>query len=359
MKVLLLTDDLGDGGLERQFDLLTENLPAQWDRRVFSLEDGPFATVLRDAGVPVNVHPRASRLDAQPTIQLWQVLQRWRPDVVHSWGWMCSLAAGPACRALGIPLIDGTIRDGRPRRMTRIKGRPGMWFAKRIVANSQAGLNACGIRGPKGRVIWNGFDAARLTLCDARQDEAEPRFAVVMTGRMTPHKDYQSFIAAAEILAQRDAKGWLFMAVGRGSDRVRLARQASSLTQAGALQFVDGGLEVLPTVSRCHVGVLMVEPTLHAEGCSNSIMEYMACGLPVVCSEGGGNRELVLDGVNGFVVKPGDPGALAERLEFLRDHADERLRLGLAGKQRLLQQFTVARMVAGYTSLYEEVLVGR
>ena len=179
----------------------------------------------------------------------------------------------------------------------------------------------------KGLVVWNGFDAARLVLCDAPQDRGESPFTVVMTGRMTPQKDYRSFIAAAQILTQRDAKRWLFMAVGEGSDRVRLVRDASALTELGVVRFVDGGLEVLPTVSRCHVGVLMTGP-LDAEGCSNSIMEYMACALPVVCSEGGGNRELVLDGVTGFVVTPGDPRALAERLEFLREHPDERRRLG-------------------------------
>ena len=186
MKVLLLTDDLGNGGLERQLALLAKTLPAQWDRRVFSLQDGPFAAVLRDADVPVDIHPRASRLDVRPALRLWQVLHRWRPDIVHSWGWMCSLAAGPACRALGIPMIDGTIREGQPRRMTRVKGRPGMWFARRVVANSHAGLRACGIRGPKGLVVWNGFDTARLVLCDAPQDRGESPFTVVMTGRMTP-----------------------------------------------------------------------------------------------------------------------------------------------------------------------------
>jgi glycosyltransferase involved in cell wall biosynthesis len=292
----------------------------------------------------------------RPALQLWSLLHRWRPDVVHSWGWMSSLAAGPVCRVLGIPLIDGTIRDGRARRTTRLKGRPAMWCATRVVANSHAGLRACGIHEPKGLVVWNGFDTARLTLCESQQDRADSPFGVVMTGRMTPHKDYESFIAAAQILARGDAGPCLFLAMGKGPDRDRLARQASALADRGVMRLVDGGLEVLPTVSRCHVGVLMANPTLHAEGCSNSIMEYMACGLPVVCSEGGGNRELVVDGVNGFVVRAGDPTALAERLKFLWEHAEERLRLGLAGKQRLLERFSVAQMVAGYTSLYEDVL---
>ena len=75
-------------------------------------------------------------------------------------------------------------------------------------------------------------------------------------------------------------------------------------------------------------------------------------------ANGGGNRELVLDGVTGFVVTPGDPRALAERLEFLREHPDERRRLGIAGRRRLLEHFTVEQMVAGYTSLYEELSAG-
>jgi glycosyltransferase involved in cell wall biosynthesis len=146
--------------------------------------------------------------------------------------------------------------------------------------------------------------------------------------------------------------------VGQGGDREGLVRYAGELVPRGIIRFLEGGLEPMEVVAGADVGVLLTDPKFHAEGCSNSIMEYMACELPVVCSDGGGNRELVADGVSGFVIPPRDPAALADRLEFLRLNGEERLRFGLAGKRRLLDEFTVERMVASYVGVYSELVAG-
>ena len=85
-------------------------------------------------------------------------------------------------------------------------------------------------------------------------------------------------------------------------------------------------------------------------------MEYMACGLPVVCGEGGGNREVVDDGKTGFVIAPADPQALAERIAYLRDHEAERRAMGEAGRERILEAFSLERMVGSYVRIYEDAL---
>src|SRR5262249_38332860 len=116
-KVLLLNDALANGGAERQLVLLARSLPTAWERRVWVMGDGPQAQVLRDHRIPLSVRGRARRLDLRPACDLWHTLLSWRPDVVHTWDWMSSVLAGPLCKLLGIPLVDGTIRMGmRPRR---------------------------------------------------------------------------------------------------------------------------------------------------------------------------------------------------------------------------------------------------
>ena len=85
-------------------------------------------------------------------------------------------------------------------------------------------------------------------------------------------------------------------------------------------------------------------------------MEYMACGLPVVCGEGGGNREVVVDGKTGFVVAPRDPEALAQQIAYLRDHEAERKAMGAAGRDRILATFSLEQMVASFVRIYEEAL---
>jgi glycosyltransferase involved in cell wall biosynthesis len=226
-----------------------------------------------------------------------------------------------------------------------------MTCATTVVANTAAGVRAWGVGPAKARVVYNGFDWSRI---DAEPAPAgsestpgggpEHPFVVVMTSRMAPAKDFRTVIAAARLL-QQESPAYRFVLVGDGPQRDELVPAA--------------GLEVIGYVRQAHVGVLMTNPDVHQEGCSNAIMEYMACGLPVVCGEGGGNRELVEHGKTGFVIAPSDPRKLAERIAYLREHHAERQAMGEAGRQRIAEVFSLERMVEGYVRIYEEALSRR
>lgn len=356
MRVLLLTDCLDSGGLERQMALVATSLPPAWERRVWTMASGPFLPYLHERGVPVTVRQRRHRFDPLPATALWSELRSWRPDVVHSWSWMSALAAGPLCRLLRIPFVDGMIQSGALEPDYRLLKRLGMASATLVVANTRAGLDAWGVGPAKGRVVYNGFDLSRLTHAAAPFD-ADPRFTVIMTGRMVPVKHYDIVIQAARLLS-RDSDGWRFVLVGDGSDRDRLLAEARDLVETGTVAFPPPGIEVLDLVQTADVGVLMTNPALAREGLSNSIMEYMALGLPVVCGDGGGNPELVRDGTTGFVVSPTDPVALARRLSYLRDHQDEGRSMGAAGRERILREFSVKKMVDRILRVYTEAMGG-
>ena len=362
-RVLLLNISLANGGLERQLCLLARRLPDEWERRVWTLEGGPFAEVLRGAGVAVDVVPRRFRFDPLPALRLWSLVRQWRPDVVHAWHWMPALAAIPACASFRMPLIDGSIRmgmiapeAGRPRRLP-------MRFAARVVANSRAGLEAWGIPPAKGRVVYNAFDPERYYVIEQAR-AADPqssacsgdRITVVMAARMRREKDFATVIAAARLLEAEQPDRWRFLLIGDGPERRGLEQQGLDLVARGSLVFVDAGLEPLPWVAGADIGVLMTVPRIHAEGCSNAIMEYMACGLPVVCSRGGGNAELVQDGISGYIIPSQDASALAARLRELAGDARRRERLGAAGLARLKDGFSVEAMVNGFLGVYEEAL---
>jgi glycosyltransferase involved in cell wall biosynthesis len=250
-------------------------------------------------------------------------------------------------------MVDGTIRMWRPPRRARAM-QYGMRWADRVIANSQAGLSSWRISSSRGRVVYNGFDPARLTLCQVDEGVKDRVFTVVMTGRMDPAKDWRSLFTAVRQLLREDGLSWNVLAIGNGPDRHALMAEARDLTEAGVVSFPDAGLEVLPFVRRAHVGVLMSGPL--GEGLSNTIMEYMACGLPVVCSEGGGNREVVLDGRTGFIVPHGDAGALASRLTYLRRETARAREMGMAGRQRLLTTFSAEAMVGETLKVYAEAL---
>ncbi len=176
-----------------------------------------------------------------------------------------------------------------------------------VIANSQAGLDAWNLRPPRGKVIHNGFDLERLKLF--KPDKEKPKFTVIMVGRMVPEKDYPTFFLAAREVLKECEKPVHFMAIGVGVVRERWITENQDLIDSGVLEFPDAGLEVIPYLNAAAVGVLMSNAFVQ-EGISNAIMEYMACELPVVCSDSGGNRELVLDNVTGFIISPQDVSRL-------------------------------------------------
>ncbi len=353
-RVLFLADSLGNGGAERQLALLIKYLPVEWDRRVWSLDGGAFADIIRSTGVDVNISKRSSRFDIRPSIALWKTVISWQPDVVHSWGWMATAAADLICGIKRIPLIDGTIRSGMVPQRRSLANRLSMKWASMVVANSQAGLRAWGISPQRGRVIYNGFDHERLELSNATLSKSGNVVKAVMTGRMVPQKDFDTFLGAARFLLNSSNYRWQFIAVGNGPDKQRLVDRNAGLIANGQVVFVDGKTDVMPILHDAHIGVLVSNPRVQ-EGCSNSIIEYMACGLPVICGESGGNREVVIDGVTGFIIPPENPTDLAEKLIMLREDMALAQRMGAAGRERILRDFSVEKMVNSYVEAYNHV----
>ena len=291
MRLLVATDSLESGGAERQMALTVTNLPKQWEVRCFSVGDGPFATYLRERGVHLEVAERRWHYDPLPFLRLWALVARWRPHLVHSWGYMTTLAGFPAYRTLGIPFIDATIQTGDVKLVRGWRCSAGLNRASLIVANTQCGLASAGVPPERGRVIPNGFDFSRIpVVVPPRRDH---RFTVVMAARMHPAKDYAAFLAAARVLvADLGTAALRFVALGDGPDRADLELAGRDLVSSGVLEF--GFVpDVIPQLLVSDCAVLMTSPD-RVEGISNSILEYMACGLPVICSKGGGTDELVV-----------------------------------------------------------------
>jgi glycosyltransferase involved in cell wall biosynthesis len=357
MRVLMVADGLWNGGAERQMALLAKSLPAGWTCTVASLTDGPYRRVFEEAGVPVSVVPRRFHFDPTPAASLWRLARAYRPDVVHAWGWMSGMAMLPFCRAAGIPLVDGSIRHGAlpPRRgaVDRLVVR----LADAAVANSRAGLRAYGADGPRGRVIYNGFDDERLAHVSSERGRDGGGAIVVMAARMFPEKDWRLFVRAARVL-DGDEAGWRFVALGDGPDRDRVVRDAADLVARGVMSFPKGEIEVLPAIASADIGVLLTDDGRHAEGCSNSLLEYMACGLPVVCTDSGGNGETIVDSVTGRLVAPGSLDDVVSALRSMREAPAAAAAMGVAGRQRLHERFSVERMVSEFVDLYTTVTAG-
>jgi glycosyltransferase involved in cell wall biosynthesis len=352
-KILFLTDSLSNGGAERQLVLLLKYLPQGWDAKLCSLDDGPFLYIVKEMRIPTLVIPRRFRYDVIPFVRLWRLINHERPDLVHAWGWLSTFAAGPLCKALSIPLVDSAIRSGM--KMLPPSRIASAW-ADLVISNSQAGMRSSGIHPDRVRVIYNGFDPDRLMFCQSDRGALSEVVTVVMTGRMVREKDFVSYLSAAQTLHCNDPKSWKFLAIGKGPDRESLILSSKDLVNRGGVAFPDAGLEVLGYIRWARIGVLLTNAKYHAEGLSNSIMEYMACGLPVICSNNGGNEELIIEGETGFLIAPGDTKALVERLLYLQQNPEVADRMGRCGRERLINHFSVEKMLNNLLSVYQEVL---
>jgi len=253
-------------------------------------------------------------------------------------------------------MVDGTIRAGQmPDRWARTN-RFLVSRADAVIGNSAAGIADYRLSRPNVFVVHNGFEADRAPVVTRDRDRAPgTRPEIVMAARMVPEKDYDTLLDAAELMRER-GRDVRFTLMGPGPDRERLIARAASLAEAGMVRFIDPGLEVMPVLASADIGVLLTDPRHHAEGLSNSIMEYMACGLPVVCTDSGGNREVVVDGVTGVVVPPHDPAALTDALCRFLDEPGTAGEYGRAGRDRIRDEFSTAAMVEGTAAVYEAVL---
>ena len=357
-KILYLIDTLHAGGAERQLSLLLKYLPPTWDTRVVSLDDGQFYQVLLDQKTAVVLYKRRSRFDLVPVLQLYLEIWRYKPDIIHSWGWLCSALVAPVSKVFHILLIVSIRAAGMFNRhhwRTRIT----MLLSDLVVANSCAGLSAFRAPQKKSSVVYNAMDPDRLQLIKRESNVHSGITTVIMTGRISTLKDFTTYFEAARRLSAQEPGCWKFVAIGAGddNDRKNLRMLADYLIDTGVVDLPQAGLEVLPYVKEANIGVLLNAPSVEGqEGFSNSIMEYMACGLPVICSDNGGNRELVIDGETGFVIPSENVDSFVEKLAFLKNHPDISRKQGRAGQERVTCLCSIERMIGDYEVLYTELL---
>ncbi len=353
LRVAHVTLQLDIGGMEK---LLAE-FARHTDRRRAHLHfvslggRGPVAEEIEACGWDVTTLDKGAGLKAGLVFRLAKLFRRWGVDVVHTHNNAPFLYAAPAARLAGVPCVVHT-RHGRSfgasRRQTGAT-RLASLFVDRVVCVSEdsARLSAEeGIPRRKVRRLWNGIDLARFAYLGPQ--EGGP---VVMVARLSPEKDAATLVRAAA-LAVRAEPSFRLEIAGDGACLPSLRALTTELGLDAHVRFHGAVRDVPALLARASAFVL---PSI-SEGVSLTLLEAMARGLPVVATRVGGTPEVVLHEQTGLLVPPGDPAALAERLvSLLRDPARGR-QLGLAGRRRVEESFSVTAMLRQYEELYHQVL---
>ena len=367
MRVLYVLDEFAErtAGTEGQFLELVTGLKARnVDISIALLREAPtLESALPD--VPRVVLGLRSLRSPSTLGALWK-LMRWArargSQVAHIYFNDASIACPAPLRLVGLPVIVSR-RD------------LGLWYTpgnlpllrlnrhavSTVVANAEA-VKRHTIEQehyPEHKVvtIYNGWrgraaDSDRLAV---RQELGIPADARILltVGNLRPLKRVDD---AIRILAHAKARFddvWLCV-VGAdrpgsgGSEKQRLQGLASELGVAERVVFTGARENPWPIVQACDIPMLCSE----TEGLSNALIEYCAAGKPVICTAAGGNAEVVLDGVTGFVFQTGDVRYAAEKVMRLLGEPVLAASMGEQGRQRVSQQFAVDGMVDQHLKLY-------
>jgi glycosyltransferase involved in cell wall biosynthesis len=173
-------------------------------------------------------------------------------------------------------------------------------------------------------------------------------YVIGMVGRFEKGKDFNAFIQSAiNVLHQR--KDVTFLAIGDGS---LLGPVKNSIPPGFKDYFIFTGKiqQIEPVIGLFDIGVLL---STNGEGLSNVILEYMALEKAVIATKLDGNSEILADGVTGFLIPENDTGMITEKIIFMLNNPEIRLKMGNEGKKRMLSKFSLDRMVEKYVRLYE------
>jgi len=364
---------LAVGGLENGLVNLVNYMPEDRYRHIIVCLSAStdYALRIKKQNVPViALHQRLGQ-DFSVHWRLLRLLLSVRPDIVHTRNLSglefqaIAALAGVRGRVHGEHGRDMHDLDGRNLKYNLFRKtiRPFVYHYTAVSIDLARWLvDKIGIRPDRVTQIYNGADSDKFRPSLCNRDRVGPAgflaansFVVGTVGRMQSVKDQltlgRAFLHLIQTQPEARERSRLVM-IGDGplrEEAQKLLREAG----AGTLAWLPGERDDIPEIMRSLD--LFVLPSI-AEGISNTILEAMASGLPVVATHVGGNPELVEQGRTGMLVPPSDPIAMAEAIRaYLFDPAIL-IRHGQAGRKRAEEKFSIESMVNGYMAVYDEVL---
>jgi len=371
MRVAHLTASTFYGGPERQMLGLTHALGAAGVESVFvSFSEGgrcrSFLGRVRHAGFEAVALEHDTPWLRAAARDLTDHLARLRPDVLLCHGYKANLLGRVAARRQHIPVVAvsrGWTRENWKVRVYEALDRWHLRHMDRVVAVSAAQaakVRACGVPSERVLVIHNAIDPERFAGPDPTYRAKllryfrRPRTRIVgAAGRFSPEKGFDVLVAAAaKVVSEDDTVGFLLF--GEGPCKASLVKQihAAGLSRSFVLSGFRADLDrFFPFLD------LLVLPS-YTEGLPNVVLEAFAARVPVVATAVGGTPEVVSDGVNGFLVPPGDADVLAGRILAALADEDRRLEMGLRGHKRICEDFTFAAQARAYARLFARLAPG-
>ena len=364
MKILMIIDTLTAGGKERRMLELIKGLlqKKEYDIEVVILSENIFYDQIFNLNIKVHTLTRKIKKDPLIIINLFKICKKFNPDIIQSWEPMASVYSLVVAKLLGIKLINAMIVDAPSKLLYKLWIRSKITFplSDIISANSYAGLRSYKVPVNKSICVHNGFDFERIK-CIENADLIRKKFnvrtdkVIGMVGSMSKRKDFKTYLLAAKRILEKRIDV-TFLAVGSGENYERYVSMVEDQFKDKII-FTGNQKDVESIINIFNIGVLISENDKYwNEGISNSILEYMALGKPVIATDSGGTKEIVVNNKTGFIIQPENVDELFSKIDYLLDHTDIAQKMGEKGKCRIQREFSIDKMISAYEEIYESIL---
>lgn len=362
IKVLMI-GPLTQGGRERRMAQLIVGLDKypQYEVSLLVPDDNNDYDEILSTHASITYMDSAMRSNLYASLQA--IIQSFTPDILHLWfpeiHWF--FAIHRLRRKYGFKYIAGYVSSGV--KVTRFSALyfanlVGYYKADAVVSNSKAGLKAR--RAPKKRsyVIPNGFSFLRFEKKPSRRLKRNElnlgnSLAIAMIARFDEGKDWDLFLDLAQRAYSRGFNA-VFLAIGSGPLQGKYKQRITEMGLKNIL-FLGRRNDVEEILMAIDISVLF-DTSKHAEGISNSLMEAMAAGLPVIATGTGGTPELVSHEETGFLVDEYDVEGAFMYLSRLYDDAKLRERIGNNARDYIRNYMSLDNMTKSYMELYQRLL---
>jgi len=328
MKILFFIDSLRSGGKERRLTELMKGLVLQEDIEfeVVVMSEELHYKEMINLGIKIHYLIRNTRKDISVFHKFYYLCKSYKPDIVHCWDSMTAIYSIPACKFLNIKLINGQITDtlgilafsNKPRLRSLVT----FPFSDLVIANSQKGLQVYKSPLNKSVCIYNGFDFVRIGNITSNktmreQLQVNTKYLIGMVASFSENKDYSTYFKSAQLLLNK-RNDITFLAIGDKTDSEFCRSLINDIHRAN-FRLLGTRSDVESLINATDICVL----STFTEGISNSILEYMALGKPVIATSGGGTNEIVQDQLTGFLISQSNPIELAEKVEILTRNCEK------------------------------------
>ena len=305
---------------------------------------------------------RLKKSNTQTIKELHSHLKVFNPDIVQVWNRMSAyfvdvikLKYRPSFKYIIAYVADCNTPSWKSKDF--IINKVSLFLADKVVGNSYAGLKAYSVPLKKRVCIYNGYNFDRAEKIESLDIEKKRKeigittpYVASMIARFDKNKDYQSFLDSAKLLLEK-RQDITFLAIGKG-DMLDYYKNLIPKEYQNHIRFLGFRSDIDELIKISNITLLLTNYNIHGEGISNSIMESMALGVPVIATLGGGTPEIITHGDNGFLIKNNQIGQISNLTNHIISDNILWNEMSKNCKATVEQKFNLENTTKQYIALY-------